>query len=94
MQVTIYAQIKMFNFATIAKDRKLRQQKRVNKFIKHFNRYLRQREGFYVNLFRALFPRHSNCNQQQLKSHPRNEKSQLEKCFNIIVRKIFSLSRF
>lgn len=94
MQVTIYAQIKMFNFATIAQDRKLRQQKRVNKFIKHFNRYLRQREGFYVNLFRALFPRHSNCNQQQLKAILEMKSRSWKNVLTSLFRKIFSLSRF
>lgn len=64
IHVTIYAQIKMFNFTTIARNRKLRQSQRLNKFIKDLF-FLRQKKRkrflFYANSFPPA--RHSKCNQ-------------------------------
>lgn len=55
IHVTIYAQIKMFNFTTIARNRKLRQSQRLNKFIKDLSGSVyfetKKGKGFYANSF-------------------------------------------
>lgn len=82
----------MFNFTTIAQNRKLRQSQRLNKFIKDLNGSAfetKKGKGFYANNFPPAIQNAINTAVERERRGQAAEmkSSQSEKCFfNIIVR--------